>query len=338
MPSNNKIHRQRMAEAHRGASLLCILLAAAIMTACGSKKEEVRFHRFEQLLFDTPVEELQSTLTAREGEYSTPLLYVAPSDPNYMAMVTDFVTDSTMRYIYRVTDSLYRDLSDVEQELGKALGRAVKLWPSLQRYKDFYTLVTADFDDYQNRVFCDYDGSLAVSIDRYAVGEMQDYQSFGVPMYLQQVLKREYIAPDCMAAIARANIALPDHEPTLLDYTIAEGKTLYFLEQTMPGTPDTIRLRYTKQQMKWVKNNTANVWGWIIQNQMLYSSDYTQLRGIIDEAPKTNAFGEESAPRTTAYIGWQIVRRYMKQNDVSLQELFEETDSQKILTLSGWRP
>lgn len=317
------------------ASLL--LLLAFVVSGCGHKQSDVQFHRFEQTIFETPVDELQQTLIAREGEYDHDLIIIEPTVPAYMEMLTGFVTDSTMRYIYHVTDSLYHDLSDVEQELGTALKRAEKLCPLMQHYTDFYTLITADFDDYHNRVFCS-NTALAVSIDRYAIGSMGKYQNFGMPLYLQQVLRREYIATDCMAAIARNHIALPDGELTLLDYAIAEGKTLYFLEQTMPSTPDTIRLRYSREQLKWMKSNVANVWGWIIQNQMLYSTDYTQLRGLVDDAPKTNAFGEGSAPRTTAYIGWQIVRKYMKQNKCTMTELLEDTDSQKILTLSGWRP
>ena len=62
------------------------------------------------------------------------------------------------------------------------------------------------------------------------------------------------------------------------------------------------------------------------------------FRNIIDDAPKTNAFGDGSAPRTTDYIGWQIVRAYMKKSGCTMQQLFEETDSQKLLTQSGWRP
>ncbi|MBR6441822.1 MAG: hypothetical protein IKS44_07240, partial [Bacteroidales bacterium] len=69
-----------------------------------------------------------------------------------------------------------------------------------------------------------------------------------------------------------------------------------------------------------------------------YTSDLSVIRNLIDDAPKTNAFGDGSAPRTVSYIGWQIVRAYMKKGGATMQQLFEETDSQKILNQSGWRP
>ena len=285
--------------------------------------------RFEQFLFD-------GAGSDDKAYRESPLINYYPDDPQFMYAVDGFVNDPAVRHIYRVSDSLYHDLSWLEKELGGALGRAEKLLPGLH-YDRFFTLLTADFEDYQNRVFCSKN-ELAVSIERYAVVEMADYQYFGLPAYIVAQSTREHIAADCMAAIAREHIALPEGELTLLDYAIAEGKALYFCEQTLPKAADTILLRYTGEQMTWMEHNVANVWAWLIQNKMLYSRDYGQFHNIIDEAPKTNAFGEGSAPRTTSYIGWQIVKRYMKKNGKSMKELFEETDSQKILTESGWRP
>ena len=71
---------------------------------------------------------------------------------------------------------------------------------------------------------------------------------------------------------------------------------------------------------------------------LLYSTDIGQFHNIIDDAPHTNAFGQASAPRTTAYIGLQIVNRYMKKSGATMQQLFDNTDSRAILTASGWRP
>ena len=62
-----------------------------------------------------------------------------------------------------------------------------------------------------------------------------------------------------------------------------------------------------------------------------------RFHNLIDDAPKTNAF-RDSSPRTTDYIGWQIVSRYMKNSGISMQQLLEEADAQKILSQSNYRP
>ena len=79
-------------------------------------------------------------------------------------------------------------------------------------------------------------------------------------------------------------------------------------------------------------------WGAFIQKQLLFSTDKFELRNLIGEGPKTNAFGDGSAPRTIDYLGWQIVKKYMESGDVTLADLFADTDSRKILNKSQWRP
>lgn len=303
-----------------------------LLSACGGKK--VEFRRFERMLFTST----ENTMASHRAEYESDLINFYPDDTAYMHDLMDFVNDTVVRYIYRVSDSMYSDMNDVEKQLGKALKRAGKLYPELKKYDRFYTLVTADFENYNYRILCN-EHELAVAIDQYAVGQMDRYGNFGMPNYILGLCTREHIAPDCMAAIADVHKEWPKGNPTLLDCAISEGKTLYFLEKTMPKVPDTILLRYTGEQLVWMESNMEQVWTWLIDNEMLFSTDYAKMRNLMDDAPKTNAFGEGSAPRTPAYIGWQIVRRYMKRNKkVTMEQLLKETDSRKILTESGWRP
>ena len=131
--------------------------------------------------------------------------------------------------------------------------------------------------------------------------------------------------------------ALYSDSGTMLDYMICEGKALYFLDQVLPNTPDAIKIRYNDEQLAWAKKNEQDIWNYFVSNQLLYETDFMRFHNFVDEAPKTNTF-KDSAPRTTQYIGWQIVRRYMKKNHLSMNELFEETDSQKILRDSGYKP
>ena len=307
--------------------LTYLLPAMLAFAACGHKAEPVTIHRFEQFLF------------AQQGdaaEFDSPLLNYHPDDPSFMMAVNDFVTDPVVRRVYEITDSLYHDLSWLEQALGDAMDKAHEICPEMD-YQSFYTLVTADFGNYSNRVFGD-NNSLAISIDCYTLGEAEEMQMFGVPNYITKLCTREHILPDCMATAARNHIVLPDSDPTFLDHAIAEGKTLYFLDQVLPSTPDTLKIRYTKEQMDWMEENVENVWGWLIQNQVLYSTDLSTTRNLLDDAPKTNAFHDGSAPRTSDYIGWQIVKKYMKKSGATMSELFQETDSRKILEQSGWRP
>ena len=316
-------------------AFVCLCIVVVALTGC-RRTEEVSFHRFERLLFDTPADRLQAELTKHRNEFSSELIMLAPEEPEFMQMTQEFVADPVMRDIYRITDSLYHNLSDVERDLGKALGRAYKLCPKMHHVERFYTMVTGDFNtDY--RVFTN-DIDLCVCLDQYALGAMERYQYFGMPNYMVRTFRRERIVPDCIMTLAQPYVEWDNGKLSLLDYAIADGKKLYFVEKTLPGIADTLLLNYTSEQLDWMKHNVANVWGWLIQNNMLYSTDLNAYRNLIGDAPHTNTFGSDSAPRTASYIGLQIVRAYMKKSHSTVQELLDEPDSRKILTVSGWRP
>ncbi|MBP5677838.1 MAG: hypothetical protein J6W88_05010 [Bacteroidales bacterium] len=324
---------------HKKTVIFAVLGALTILlTACSNEKtEEVHFLRFERLIFKTKPSELQHEMLKHRDEYNTELILFAPEQEQYMQMVTDFVSDPVMRDVFRITDSVYSDLSNIEKELGRALHHAYTLYPSMPRVEHFYTMVTGQFDNYPFRIFSNT-SEICISLDQYALQYMESYGYFGTPKYIVQLCSPQQIVPDCIRLIAKLNIQWPETDQTLLDYAIAEGKAIYFAEQTMPHLHDTILLRYTGEQLDWMRHNTRNVWGWLLENKLLYSTDNNLFHNIIDDAPKTNAFGDGSAPRTTDYIGWQIVRAYAKKTDCSIEELFMEDDSQKILNISGWRP
>lgn len=315
---------------------LAVLALVATMSACRHTSDEaVQLHRFEKVLFDTPVEQLQGKLQSVGSEYGTELLNIRPENPEYMQMLVGFVQDPTMREVYRLVDSVFGDMQEESVALGKALAKAQELSPTL-RYDKVFTFISGMFD-YDMRVGCN-SHELVISLDQYVLPYTQKFNYFNSPLFLVQQSRPQYLVADCMEAIGRQHIAIPQEgEMTLLDYMVAEGKAIYFAQQTLPDTPDSILMRYSKVQMEWMKKNESNVWSYLLQNKVLYDIDYMRFHNLIDDAPKTNAF-RDSSPRTPYYIGWKIVSQYVSNTGASLDELFEETDSQKILSQSNYRP
>ena len=73
---------------------------------------------------------------------------------------------------------------------------------------------------------------------------------------------------------------------------------------------------------------------------MLYSTDLSLNQRFLDVAPFSKFYlGEDnkSPGRIGVYIGWQIVRSYMRNNDVSLRELMK-TKEDIIFQKSKYKP
>ena len=306
------------------------------MTSCRQTPvEAVPLHRFEQVLFGTPPDQLPATIAGVLGEFNTDLLNLQPDNPDFINLLVAFTEDPVMRDIYRIVDSVFGDMQPEARQLAAALDKAKSLCPAI-RYDKAYTFISGSFD-YNMRVGCN-SHELIISLDQYILPYTARYNYFNSPLYLIRQSDRKYLLTDCLTAIARQHTAIPsDREMTLLDYMVSEGKAIYFAQQTLPHAADSILMRYTREQMDWMHRNEEHVWAYFLQSKLLYETDYMRFHNFIDDAPKTNAF-RDSSPRTTDYIGWQIVSQYMKNTGISMQQLLDETDAQKILSQSNYRP
>src|SRR5574344_373472 len=321
-------------------TISAVIIMSLVMFSCSHSNKKhragnIEILRFEKEIFDIPTNKLQAHLTQIQSTYDSKLLNVLPNDARFMEQLSGFTQDSAMREIYDTVMAHYENLYWLEDELTPAMKRAQQLDPDIHPMK-FITFVSG-WLDYEHRISAD-ESTVLISIDQYIVPHMKKYGYFGLPMFLVNLCDSAYIATDCMAAVGRSHIVMPEKEVlSMLDYMIAEGKTLYFLDQVMPKKDDHLKIRYTDEQYNWMRQNEGNVSAYFVQNKMLFETNLSKFHNFIDEAPKTNAF-KDSAPRTAAYIGWQIVKAYTQKTKCTMKQLFDETDSQKILQSSGYHP
>jgi uncharacterized protein YjaZ len=115
------------------------------------------------------------------------------------------------------------------------------------------------------------------------------------------------------------------------------GKVAYFLEKTLPTVDMATRFGYTAEQMNWCRKNEKMIWSYLVGEKLLYERDNFRYRTFVLEAPTVQAF-PGSPGRVGHFLGYRIVKKYMENTGQTMPELFTETDSQKILKESNYRP
>ena len=107
----------------------------------------------------------------------------------------------------------------------------------------------------------------------------------------------------------------------------------------MPDMEDTLKIGFTKKQVDWCEKHEKDIWGLLIKNKFLYSTELDVISKFTGEGPFTTGLAKESPARTGVWIGWRIVRNYMNKNSkITLEELMNENDAQKILSTSKYKP
>jgi hypothetical protein len=298
------------------------------------KKQPIEIHRYEKAIFNIDQNNLKSGLSHLYPEYKFFLGNDWQDTMNLLRMY-NFITDKNIRELYDLVIKRYPDTVQLQKELQQAFDHIQYYYPE-RKLPVVYTFVSGL--DFEFPVIY-ADTVMAISLDLFLGNDVIAYRKAGIPEYKIAVFTREHVLPECMLSVADSLVKRNENNQSLLDQMIAAGKALYFLDVVLTGTNDEIKIGYPVEKLKWCIENEGNIWAFLIGNQLLYSSDPQQTGKLMVDAPFTSGFVTESPGRLGEWIGWQIVRMYMKENPtVTLQDLMKDTDAQAILKGSKYKP
>jgi hypothetical protein len=181
------------------------------------------------------------------------------------------------------------------------------------------------------------DDLLFVSLDLYLGKSSEVYQDF--PLYIAQNLDKNQLTVDMAKAIAE-HYYFPLKSRQFIDIIINEGKKMYQLDCYLPTVSDAEKMGYSTEKMDWVQANETPIWKYFIENDLLYSTNADLYTRFIAEAPFSKFYidiDKESPGRVGVWLGWQIVRAYMNNNNVTLQQLLQ-TNAEEIFKQSKYKP
>jgi hypothetical protein len=296
---------------------------------------EVHIHRYEKMLFGLNPFTLQDSLESHYEEYAF-FLDGTLGDPSAMESLYDFVTDPDILSLYFDIHEKWEDPKALAEPLTYAFRFHRYHFPDIG-FPQIYSYISGI--DYMMPVI--YTGDiLAIGLDNYLGSDYELYNKLGIPRYQSRWMRPERLVVEVMLAFADARLSEYSTVPeTLLDHMIYHGKRQYFLDCMLPSTQDSLKIAYTGANIQWMEYYKGYAWTYKLDNDLLYTTDHRAITQFTGEAPFTSAFGRESAPRTGVWLGWQIVREYMRRNpDLLLPDLLSEGDSRKILSGARYRP
>ncbi|MBL4674804.1 MAG: gliding motility lipoprotein GldB [Mucilaginibacter sp.] len=329
--------------------VFCLLL-----TACNRRKKvdvsdipvNVKIERFDKdfdLMRTKPMDQQAGILYTKYGKFyqdfiERVLKAGSAQDTVYYGVLRQVFAGKAYLDLKHDVDAAFPNLDKPNAELTDAFRHIKYYFPKKNLPK-----VYAYFSGFQTQVTVG-DGYFGIGLDLFLGANSRFYpalvQSF--PHYISRRFTPDNITPRVVEGIAREDM-FPESEQdnSLLAKMIYNGKILYFMDQTMPDVPDSTKIGYTKQQIKWCEDYQANIWGYFLEENLLYETDYQKIQKYLTEAPFTPGLGDnnESAPKLAVWAGWQIVKLYMEKHpEVTLPQLMADHNAQKILNESKYRP
>lgn len=310
-----------------------IVVALFLLVSCDKKSkvekavEEIpvtlKVDRFDQAFFEAKPNELSNL----KAEYPFFFPEGTPDD-----VWIEKMQNKDWRALYAEVQKKFPDFNKQTTEIEDLFKHFKYYFPETVMPK-IYTVIAEM--DYNNKAIYAND-KLIIALELY-LGKSHQFYTF--PEYLKQNFEERQMMPDIVASFAMRKIP-PPTEKTLLANMIYYGKELYLKDVMLPNHTDAERIGYTPEQIAWSQENESYIWRFFIEENLLFSTDTKLENRFINQAPFSKFYLEidnESPGRIGQWIGWQIVRSFMENNEVSLQEMLK-MDAKQIFERSKYKP
>ncbi len=328
---------------------LCLLY---FCTSCGSGSDkipdvsniqlDVKVQRFDQDMMAIDTNNIAVGVSGLKSKYPMfmeifPQIISDPSrkDATAEAVIGDFIRHKQIRNLFDSCQLIYRDMSAYDKEFTQAFRFFKYYFPKRPTPQ-----VISYISEYGVGAFPYGDSLLAVGVDFFLGENHTGYQHLDIPRYVLRGMDKNHLVARGMEAWVNGMIDESPLGKRLIDVMIDNGKKLYILDKLLPYTPDSVKLAYTQKQVDWCKNNEADLWAYVLSDNLLYSVKGESWSKLVNPSPSgTTKMPADSPGRAGNWMGMQIIKAYMQRMpNTTMDQLIALKDAQSILDKSKYKP
>lgn len=255
-----------------------------------------------------------------------------PSNQIIANKLYGLINDPYVDTLYRETQSAYSDLGPIEAEFKNTFANIKYFYPDFK----VPTLQTAVTGLYKDLVITD--SLIIIGLDHF-LGADATYKPLDVPDYILERYTDKHMVSIIATFIGSTFNNVNLNDKTMLAEMIDFGKSYYFASRVMPCTSKHIIIGYTEKEWQDANDNDEIIWANLIENELLYETNYVLKNKFIGERPNVFEIGENCPGRIGRWVGWQIIEAYMERNpEKSLPDLMSNNNPLEIFQQSGYKP
>jgi hypothetical protein len=316
-------------------------------------KVELTTQRFEKDFFALDTNHLdagmQQLYVKYQQFYVDFLQNVLASDPQPDSVLKNVqLFTNAYKNIYTVSQSLYADVTPVENEIKQGLKLMKYYFPNYQLPTQLVTylgpwdaMFMLSTKNGGSSIFRD-GPILGIGLQLFLGSDYSIYKEQGIqemyPTFISRRFDKQYITTNAIKVLI--DDIYPDKSAgkPLVQQMIEAGKRLFILQALVPNAPDSITTGYTQQQLDGCYKNEANIWSFFVVNNLLFVNDFNLTKDYLNDAPNTQALGDESPGFIGQFIGWQIVKKWMKKNSSATLQLLLNKSAKEIFEEAKYKP
>jgi len=319
-----------------------LLLSVCLFSCTGNKKPnvsnidvDITIQRLDQDIFKDDVNNLPAKYGRFFDIYTHNIVKIGGyKDSLFSENLKMFQTNNIVDTARNKVSEIFPNLNNINSKLTQAFKYYKYYFPE-SLVPNIYSYISGF-----NQSIVLTDSVIGIGLDKYLGVDYDIYPDLGIHKYQTKNMFKDKIPSDCISAWIGSEweIDIFKHND-LISQMIHKGKILYATKLMLPNEADSLIFGFTREQIKWCKNNEKNMWVELIDQKLIFSTDHLSIIKLTEDAPYTSIFTGESPGKACNWIGYNIVSAYMKKNpEQSLKELMENVDYHAILEKSKYRP
>jgi len=332
--------------------ILLLMIVFACLGSCGRNqfkvdtsdiKVDINIKRLEVDLFSISPSKIKENVPELQKRYDGFLRFFGYvinigeiNDSTWENGLVSFCTDKRNFEIYASTMQVYPEIKNIEKELTMAFRHYNYYFPG-KKIPGIFTCITG----FNNSIIIG-DSVLGIGLDKFLGSDSKYYPELQIYKYQTAKMNPYNIVTDCIYAWASSEWNFKEMGYTtenVLTEMLHEGKLLYFVKSMLPGKEDYLIFGFSEGQLNFCKNNENQIWQYLVEHNLLFSTEQLTKRKITGEAPYTIYFSKESPGRAAVWTGYRIIESFMMNNKgTSLEDLMKNTDIQGILERARYNP
>lgn len=297
---------------------LLIILPAFFAAGCGGSDsvapiEIVRFDTIETSYLSLSQEQKDSVIQeyAQEIKFFQSLNHISSADS---AMLYLALSPSVEVFGPDIRSRL-ADLAPAEVRIGELADRLPGVLPEAAMPIRLSGVILP----YRQSIVLS-DSVLIIGLNHYLGPDYEGYSTFDP--YTREQKSVDRLPYHVAEAIVGSTYPYKAEEgATALSRMLYEGAVVEVLTRLFPDVSTTELMGYTQQQMDDLDANESTLWQRIIAGNMLYDVDPMVAARLTEPGSATSVISPDAPPRAGRYLGWRIVRAYVRAHPETTAEM-----------------
>jgi hypothetical protein len=249
------------------------------------------------------------------------------NEESFVESIGLFVKDDYIKRVEKDIHDLYSKLPLFNREMLDGFKRLRYHFPE-GKIPNYLVYMNSLF---ASNAFCT-ENEIGIGLERYlgdslaVIKELPPQQFFD---WIKAGMDSRYLTRDVMVSWLMTHYL--DVEPrNLAEGVVNWGKILYLTKAAYPAMEDHLILRYKKEGYDWAIKNEYGFWDYLVKEKLLFKDNERDQMNMLKEGPFTPGLPTKGPDRLGQFLGYQMVKRFMEENDIPLIQLIE-TDYAEIL-------